>query len=154
MWQKHCRQGQDSFRTEGAWLIPAIEDGQHELKINGLRILVVEDSPFLAELIEDMLTEAGAIVVGSASSVDAALNELRARSVDLVCLDIMLGPELSFAVADALTAQRIPFVFVTACDPRIVPDRHRRQPLIDKMDLVARLVATCSAARTSAAVPA
>ena len=77
---------------------------------------MVEDSAFLAELIEDMLTEAGAIVVGSASSVDAALNELRGRSVDLVCLDIMLGPELSFAVADALTAQRIPFVFVTACD--------------------------------------
>jgi CheY-like chemotaxis protein len=133
---------------------PAIEDGQHELKINGLRVLVVEDSPFLAELIEDMLTEAGAIVVGTASSVDAALNELRGRSVDLVCLDIMLGPELSFAVADALAAQRIPFVFVTACDAKIVPERHRRQPLIDKMDLVARLVATCSAARASAAVPA
>lgn len=115
---------------------------------------MVEDSEFLAELIEDMLTEAGAIVVGSASSVDAALNELRGKSVDLVCLDVMLGPELSFTVADALTVQRIPFVFVTACDPTIVPDRHRRQPLIDKMDLVTRLVATCSAARTSAASPA
>jgi CheY-like chemotaxis protein len=130
---------------------PPIGEGQRELEMNGLRVLVVEDSEFLAELIEDMLTEAGAIVVGSASSVDGALNELRRESVDLVCLDIMLGPELSFTVADALTAQRIPFVFVTACDPKIVPDRHRRQPLIDKMDLVARLVATCSAARTSAA---
>ncbi len=38
---------------------------------------MVEDSAFLAELIEDMLTEAGATVVGWASSVDAALNELR-----------------------------------------------------------------------------
>ena len=119
-----------------------------------MRVLVVEDSVFLAELIEDMLTEAGAIVVGSASSVGAALDELRGQSVDLVCLDIMLGPELSFSVADALTARRIPFVFVTACDPTIVPDRHREQPLIDKMDVVARLVATCSAARTSAASPA
>jgi CheY-like chemotaxis protein len=124
------------------------------LKLDGLRVLVVEDSEFLAELIEDMLTEAGAIVVGAASSVGAALDELRRQSVDLVCLDIMLGPELSFAIADALTVQRIPFVFVTACDPAIVPDRHRGQPLIDKMDLVARLVATCSAARTSAASPA
>ena len=130
---------------------PAIGEGQRELEITGLRVLVVEDSEFLAELIEDMLTDAGAIVVGSASSVDAALDELRGQSVDLVCLDIMLGPELSFPIADALTMQRIPFVFVTACDPAIVPDRHRRQPLIDKMDLVAQLVATCSAARTSAA---
>ena len=115
---------------------------------------MVEDSAFLAELIEDMLTDAGAVVVGSASSVDAALDELRGQSVDLVCLDIMLGPELSFPIADALTMQRIPFVFVTACNPAIVPDRHRQQPLIDKMDLVARLVTTCSAARTSAASPA
>jgi CheY-like chemotaxis protein len=133
---------------------PTLGEGQRELEINGLRVLVVEDSEFLAELIEDMLTDAGAIVVGSASSVDAALDELRSQSVDLVCLDIMLGPELSFTIADALTVQRIPFVFVTACDPAIVPDRHRRQPLIDKMDLVPRLVATCSAAWTSAASPA
>jgi CheY-like chemotaxis protein len=124
------------------------------LEINGLRVLVVEDSQFLAELIEDMLTEAGAIVVGSASSVDAALEELRRQGVDLVCLDIMLGPDLSFPIADALAVRRIPFVFVTACDPTIVPDRHRRQPLIDKMDLVGRLVATCSAARAAAASPA
>ena len=124
------------------------------MDINGLRVLVVEDSAFLAELIEDMLTDAGAIVVGSASSVRAALSELRDHSVDLVCLDIMLGPELSFTIADALTMQRIPFVFVTACDPAMVPDRHRRQPLIDKMDLVTRLIATCSAARASAASPA
>ena len=130
---------------------PAIGEGQRELEITGLRVLVVEDSAFLAELIEDMLTDAGAVVVGSASSVDAALAELRGQSVDLVCLDIMLGPELSFPIADALTMQRIPFVFVTACDPAILPDRHRRQPLIDKMDLVTRLVATCSAARTSSA---
>ena len=130
---------------------PAIGEGQRELDIHGLRVLVVEDSAILAELIEDMLSDAGAVVVGAASSVDAALDELRRQTVDLVCLDIMLGPELSFSIADALTMQRIPFVFVTACDPTIMPDRHRRQPLIDKMDLVARLVATCSAARASGA---
>jgi CheY-like chemotaxis protein len=124
------------------------------LGMNGLRVLVVEDSGFLAELIEDMLHDAGAIVVGSASSVASALSELRGKSVDLVCLDVMLGLELSFTIADTLNAQRIPFVFVTACDPAIVPERHRQQPLIDKMDLVAQLVTTCTAARAAAALPA
>jgi CheY-like chemotaxis protein len=122
--------------------------------MNGLRVLVVEDSAFLAELIEDMLTDAGATVVGSASSVALALDKLSGRSVDLVCLDVMLGSELSFAIADTLAAQRIPFVFVTACDRAILPERHRQQPLIDKMDLVAELVATCSAARAPTAAPA
>ena len=126
---------------------------QHEAGMNGLRVLVVEDSEFLAELIEDMLSDAGAIVVG-ASSVALALSELRGQRVDLVCLDIMLGAELSFTIADTLSAQRIPFVFVTACDPAIVPERHRQQPLIDKMDLVVQLVATCSAVRAATASPA
>jgi CheY-like chemotaxis protein len=127
---------------------------QPELGMNGLRVLVVEDSGFLAELIEDMLHDAGAIVVGSASSVASALGELHGKRVDLVCLDVMLGLELSFAIADTLRERRIPFVFVTACDPAIVPERHRQQPLIDKMDLVAQLVATCTAARAAAALPA
>ena len=61
----------------------------------------------------------------------------------------MLGPELSFAVADTLSARRIPFVFVTACDPAIVPERHRHHPLIDKMDLAAQLVPTCAALRAA-----
>jgi CheY-like chemotaxis protein len=126
---------------------------QHELAMNGLRVLVVEDSEFLAELIEDRLTDAGAIVVGSVSSVALALDEVRGQSVDLVCLDIMLGSELSFPIADTLSTQGIPFVFVTANDPTIVPERHRQQPLIDKMDLVAELVATCSAARAAMALP-
>ncbi|MPZ32689.1 MAG: response regulator [Rhodospirillales bacterium] len=122
--------------------------------MNGLRVLVVEDSEFLAELIEDMLSDAGAVVVGAASSVALALSELRSQSIDLVCLDIMLGSELSFTIADTLSAQRIPFVFVTACDPKIVPERHRQQPLIDKMDLAAQLVATCSAVQAATTSPA
>jgi CheY-like chemotaxis protein len=130
------------------------EGREHELGMKGLRVLVVEDSEFLAELIEDMLRDAGAIVVAAPPSVASALTELRHHSVDLVCLDIMLGPELSFAIADTLGAQRIPFVFVTACDPTIVPERHRQRPLIDKMNLVAQLVTTCSAALAATASPA
>jgi CheY-like chemotaxis protein len=145
------------------WSQPALEQvdmnstncaGQHEAGMNGLRVLVVEDSEFLAELIADMLSDAGAIVVGAASSVTSALSELRGQRVDIVCLDIMLGAELSFTIADTLSARRIPFVFVTACDPTIVPERHRQQPLIDKMNLVAQLVATCSAVLAAATSPA
>ena len=128
--------------------------GSTKAGMNGLRVLVVEDLEFLAELIADMLSDAGAIVVGAASSVTSALSELRGQRVDIVCLDIMLGAELSFTIADTLSAQRIPFVFVTACDPTIVPERHRQQPLIDKMDLVAQLVATCTAVRAAATSPA
>jgi CheY-like chemotaxis protein len=116
---------------------------EYRLAMDGLRVLVVEDSDFLCELINDLLSDAGAIVVAMAESVAAALNVLRAQSVDLVCLDILLGHEHSFTIADMLAARDIPFVFVTACDPAIVPERHRHQPLVDKMDIAASLVSTC-----------
>jgi CheY-like chemotaxis protein len=119
---------------------------KHKLGMEGLRVLVVEDSNFLGELIRDLLSDAGSVVIAHASSVTTALAILGSQPVDLVCLDILLGHETSFAVADVLAARRIPFVFVTACDPAIVPERHRGQPLIDKMEIAARLVSTCRAA--------
>ncbi len=89
----------------------------------------------MAELISDMLQDAGAIVVGSAQTAAAALALLESQAVDLACLDIQLGHEDSFCVADYLTSQRIPFVFVTACRRETVPERHRDRPFVSKMDI-------------------
>jgi CheY-like chemotaxis protein len=127
---------------------------KHKLGMEGLRVLVVEDSNFLGELIRDLLSDAGSVVIAHASSVTTALAILGSQPVDLACLDILLGHETSFAVADVLAARRIPFVFVTACDPAIVPERHRSQPLIDKMEIAARLVSTCRAAMCPEGQPA
>jgi len=116
-----------------------------EAGMAGLRILVVEDSEFLGELINDILCEAGA-VVALAESVPEALGILEAQPVDLVCLDILLGYETSFPIADVLASQGIPFIFVTACDPAIVPEKYRDQLLVDKMDIAMDLVAACHTA--------
>lgn len=116
-----------------------------EAGMDGLRVLVVEDSEFLGELISDMLRDAGA-VVALAASVPTALGILGTQPIDLVCLDVLLGHETAFPIADALASRRIPFIFVTACDPRIVPERHRDQLLVDKMDISAGLLAACQVA--------
>lgn len=114
--------------------------------MDGLRVLVLEDFPPMAEVIADMLADAGAIVVGTTYSVAAALDVLASRSIDLACLDINLGEEDSFPVADALASRRIPFVFVTAHNEGYLPARHRSQPLVRKSELAARLLAACSTA--------
>jgi CheY-like chemotaxis protein len=115
------------------------------LEMDGVRVLLVEDAEFIGELIHDMFRDAGAAVVAQTQSVPATLRVLRTQPVDVVCLDILLGPQPSFAVADFLVERGIPFVFVTACDPGIVPERHRRQLLVDKDDIPYLLVPSCRA---------
>lgn len=113
--------------------------------MDGVRVLLVEDAELIGELIHDMFRDAGATVVAQTRSVSAALQSLRTQPVDVVCLDILLGNQSSFEVADLLVAQRIPFVFVTACDPAFVPERHRKQLLVDKDDLPYLLIPACRA---------
>jgi CheY-like chemotaxis protein len=115
------------------------------LGMNGVRVLLVEDAEFIGELMHDMFRDAGATVVAQAQSVPAALQTLRTQPVDVVCLDILLGYQPSFAVADLLVQRGIPFVFVTACDASIVPARHRNQLFVDKDDIPYLLVPACRA---------
>jgi CheY-like chemotaxis protein len=114
--------------------------------MNGVRVLLVEDAELIGELIHDMFRDAGATLVAQTQSVSATLRILRTQPVDVVCLDILLDHQPSFAVADLLAEQGIPFVFVTACDPGIVPERHRTQLLVDKDDIPYLLVPACRAA--------
>jgi CheY-like chemotaxis protein len=115
------------------------------LEMNGVRVLLVEDAEAIGELMQDMFGDAGATVVAQTQSVTSTLRILRTQPVDVVCLDILLGYQPSFAVADLLVQRGIPFVFVTACDPGIVPERHRHQLLVDKDDIPYLLVPACRA---------
>ena len=115
------------------------------LEMNGVRVLLVEDAEFIGELIHDMFRDAGATVVAQTQSVSATLRILHTQPVDVVCLDILLGNQQSFAVADLLAMQGIPFVFVTACDPGVIPERHRKQIRVDKDDVPYLLVPACRA---------
>jgi len=114
--------------------------------MDGLRVLIVEDCYLMASAIEDMLIDAGAVVVGTTKSVASALQILVTQAVDVACLDINLGWENSFPVADDLASRGVPFVFVTSYDATMLPPRHRNQPLVDKMAVVDELVAACQVA--------
>jgi CheY-like chemotaxis protein len=114
------------------------------------KILIVEDSYLLARTLEDMLSEAGANVVAIAPSVAIALKEIERHAIDVACLDIDLGCETSFPIADALAMRGIPFVFVSACDSGVVPPAHRHRPFVSKVEAHLTLVSACQAAAPSA----
>ena len=77
------------------------------------RILVVDDEPLIAMLLGDWLVELGCEVVGPAHSVDAALSWLNGSKVHGAFLDVSLGTNDSYLVAEALRQLSVPVIFAT-----------------------------------------
>ena len=79
----------------------------------GRRVLVVEDEAMIALMQVGVLENAGCVVLGPVRRVASALRVIAEQNVDIAILDINLGREKSYPVADALAARNVPFVFVT-----------------------------------------
>ena len=77
------------------------------------RVLIVEDEGLVALLIEDLLTDLGCEVVASCDSIRSAMEWLeRGSAPDGALLDVNLGGELVYPVAEFLAARKIPFADV------------------------------------------
>ena len=96
----------------------------HPPTLAGRRVLVVEDDYFIADDTSRELRAAGAVVLGPVPLVEAALEMVERERPDLTVLDVNLGGEMSFSVADALLARGLPFLFATGYDERKLPERH------------------------------
>ena len=98
-----------------------------------LRVLLVEDQLIIALDAEAMLTAIGAASVETASSVGEALASLKRAPPDVAVLDIHLGLETSWPIAEELAAQQIPFVLASGYgDLAAVPGAWKAAPLIRK----------------------
>ena len=100
----------------------------------GLKVLVVEDEALVAMLLEDMLTDHGCEVVGAASRLSQALELVGDPSLDFdaAILDVNLGGDPIFPVAEALAARGAPFVFATGYGAAGLPDSWRDRPTLQK----------------------
>ncbi len=79
------------------------------------RIMIVEDEALVAMMVEDLLGDLGCQVAGSFGAVGEALIWLGGSHGDLdgAVLDVNIGGEMVFPVADALRLRGVPFVFAT-----------------------------------------
>lgn len=100
--------------------------------LSGQRILVVEDEFLVLMLIEDMMTDLGCESVSTAPSIATALALIDAKVFDAAMLDINLGGDKSFPIADALAARGVPFLFATGYDGNCVPAAHRARAVLRK----------------------
>jgi len=90
----------------------------------GLRILVVEDEMLVALLVEDYLYDNGCEVVGPAATLSEALRMARTESFHAAVMDVNIGGEKAYPVAEALEGLGIPFLFVSGYGQSAVPASH------------------------------
>ena len=102
------------------------------MNLQGLRVLVVEDEPILAMMIEDYLEDLGCHVVGAATRLDEALKQANTLDLDVGVLDVNLAGELSYPVAEVLKGRAVKIVFATAYVALVAPADLRDIPVLTK----------------------
>lgn len=100
--------------------------------LTGLRVLVVEDEVLVAMLLEDMLSDFGCSVVGPAPTIAEALPLATEADIDVAVLDLNLGGQPVYPVADALRARGLPYVFASGYGAGNLDEAHRDAPMLQK----------------------
>jgi light-regulated signal transduction histidine kinase (bacteriophytochrome)/CheY-like chemotaxis protein len=96
-------------------------------------ILLVEDSLIIALDAEDILKRLGAGHVATAGTVEQALEAIDSVRPDIAMLDINLGDQTSFAIADRLNELNIPFLFATGYGEQAqLPEDHQARAVVQK----------------------
>lgn len=89
--------------------------------LNGYHILIVEDEYLIAMNMSYILEDLGVIIVGPESSVFDTIKQINNNTrIDAAILDINLGKEFVYPVADILRNRGIPFIFTTGYDAKSI----------------------------------
>ena len=94
-------------------------------RLTGRRVLVVEDSYTVAYLVSATLRDAGATIVGPASTLQQALDLLDEGRVDLAVLDIDLGAADVYPLVERLRDRFTPVIYTTGIEREDIPERFR-----------------------------
>ena len=109
-------------------------------------ILIVEDEPLIAMMLEDFLDLLGHEVRGTCDSVKCALIEVEKGGFDLAILDVNLKGENVWPVATRLREKNVPFVIATGGHVDPPPPEFDNAPVIEKPYTVDRVTPAIEAA--------
>src|SRR5262245_56487356 len=103
------------------------------------RVLLVEDEPLVSMMLADMLSAFGHKVDGPYSRFSDAILAAKTNNLQAGILDVNLGGEKTYAVADILTDRKIPFAFVTGYGPDSIVPAFSHAPVLQKPIEAAKL---------------
>jgi PAS domain S-box-containing protein len=103
------------------------------------RVLLVEDEPLVSMMLADMLSAFGHKVDGPYSRFSDAILAAKTNNLQAGILDVNLGGEKTYAVADILATRNIPFAFVTGYGPDSIVSAFSHAPVLQKPIEAAKL---------------
>jgi CheY-like chemotaxis protein len=95
-------------------------------------VLIVEDEPLIAMMLEDFLVSLGHEVAGICESVEEALERVEQGGFDVAIVDVHLKDAHVWPVADRLAAKGIPFALSTGGHIEPPPPEHADAPILSK----------------------
>jgi len=108
-----------------------LEAGNKPEGLKGLRVLVAEDEFAIAMFLVDYLELKGAQVVGPAGDLQALGRLVDDNPIDVALLDINLGGEQVYPLADRLAEAGTPFMLTSGYDDNL-PSRFADAPRCTK----------------------
>ena len=111
-------------------------------------ILIVEDEPLIAMMLEDFLEAMGHTIRGTCDTVSQALAEAERGGFDLAILDVNLKGESVWPVAAALRDRGTPFVLASGGHVEPPPVEFMDAPMIEKPFTIDRVSPIIEAALT------
>jgi len=112
----------------------------------GRSILIVEDEPLIAMMLEDFLESLGHEVRGTCETVSEALAETDRGGFDLAILDVNLKGESAWPVATRLRERGIPFVIASGGHVDPPPPEFASVPMLEKPYTIERVTPVLNAA--------
>jgi uncharacterized protein YbcI len=94
----------------------AAVEHEHSDMLTGLRVLIVEDVGMVAMALKSFLEELGCVVVGTKARLHETEEFVRNEILDGVLLDLNLGGQYSYPVADILRERKVPFIIMSGYD--------------------------------------
>ena len=111
------------------------------------RILVVEDEAMISMLLEDMVLDCGAEIVGPVAKFDDALELAHKAGFEVAVLDLNLNGTLSYPIAEVIRERGIPVIFATGYGADGLLDRFSDCPTLQKpfsqQDFAQAVAAAC-----------
>ena len=107
--------------------------GDKSVDLKNVKVFVVEDESLVAMQLEDMLCDLGCDIVGLAMRLNRAHEMLDAGiEVDVAILDVNIGGEKIYPVAERFRRTCVPIVFATGYGRSGVEEEWHGCPILQK----------------------
>ncbi len=101
-------------------------------EIEGLRVLVVEDSPVVEMALCDMLQDLGCVLIGPPPNMATALDSIEKAQFDVAIIDLNIRGTKSFSLLRALDEKGIPFLISSRYADWTMPEDWLSRPRLSK----------------------